>query len=183
MIIIVSGLPRSGTSMMMKMLAEGGVPVLVDADNPSTELNPGGAYAYEPTKTIANDSSWMDEAEGKAVKVTAHFLRHLPKGHDYKILFMERDIDEMHESQRKMIIGRGQDPDAIGHGQFSLQFRENVKDWLKLQDNMTVMLVDYNRLLESSDHSEIADFIGMPLDMAKVKAVPDKKHYRNRKVK
>jgi hypothetical protein len=180
MIIIVSGLPRSGTSMMMKMLAEGGVPVLVDADNPSTELNPGGAYAYEPTKTIVNDASWMDEAEGKAVKVTAHFLRHLPKGHDYKILFMERDIDETLQSERLMVAGRNMNPDIIGDARMLEQTREGVKAWLARQDDMRVLLVDYNRLLESSYHSEIADFIGMPMDMAKVASVPDKQYYRNR---
>jgi hypothetical protein len=169
--------------MMMKMLAEGGIPVLVDADNPSTELNPGGAYAYEPTKTIANDAAWMDEAEGKAVKVTCHFLRHLPKGHEYRILFMERDIDETLQSERLMVSGRGMNPDVIGDAKMLMQTRESIAGktgWLSRQDNMTVMLVDYNKLLESSDHSEIADFIGMPLDMAKVKAVPDKKLRRNR---
>ena len=182
MITIVSGLPRSGTSMMMKMLEAGGMPCLFDVDNPSTELNPGGAYAYAPTKTLGNDATWLKDAEGKAVKIVSMFLTHLPKEYHYKILFMERDIKETHISTRKMIAGIGKyNPDVIGDENMMLQQREAVKQWLSCQDNIEVLLVDYNKLIESKNHKEIADFLGVKLNTQKMATIPDKQFYRNRR--
>jgi hypothetical protein len=168
--------------MMMKMLAEGGVPVLIDEHNPSTELNPGGAFAYEPTKTMQADNSWVHLAEGKAVKVVAPLLSALPKDHDYKVLFMERDITEVAESTHKLIRGIHGDKVTPPSETTLVNMREGVKRWLSRQPNFEVLLVDYNKLIESTNHQEIADFIGMPLDINAVAKVPDKKHYRNRKV-
>jgi hypothetical protein len=183
MIVIVSGLPRSGTSLMMKMLEAGGLPVLIDDDNPSTDLNPGGAYAYASTRTMQRDVSWIGEAEGKAVKVVAPLLASLPKDRQYKILFMERDIAEVADSTRQLVSSvRGKDvprPDERS----LLSMREGVKAWLARQPNLDVMLVDYNRLLDDPDASlaDIAQFIGVKLNAKKMQAVPDKKHYRNRR--
>jgi hypothetical protein len=183
MIYIVSGLPRSGTSMMMKMLEAGGLPVLIDKNNPSTELNPGGPYAYELTKTLGNDSNWLKDAEGKAVKIIAPLLRHLPKESQYKIIFMERDVDETLVSQQKLVEGRGKDPASIGDAKILLQYREMFKSWLSTQDKMEVLLVDYNTLTTNPAQAckEVTEFIGAPLDCTKMDKVFDSKLYRNRK--
>ena len=173
MITIVSGLPRSGTSMMMKMLEAGGMPCLFDVDNPSTELNPGGAYAYAPTKTLGNDATWLRDAEGKAVKIVSYFLQCLPSNYQYRVLFMERDIDETFASHKNYGMPFSKD---------TLIFESSIKkQWLSRQDNIEVLLVDYNKLIESKNHQEIANFLGVKLDTAKMASVPDKRFYRNRR--
>jgi hypothetical protein len=169
--------------MMMKMLEAGGLPVLIDKDNPSTELNPGGAYAYEPTKTMGRDVSWLKKADGKAVKIVAHFLQLLPKQYQYKIIFMERDIDETLVSHQKLIAGMGKDPAILGDAKMLLQQREMFKMWLSKQENMEVLLVDYNALTTDPAQAckEVTEFIGVSMDCSKMDKVFDEKLYRNRK--
>ena len=103
MIVVVSGLPRSGTSLMMQMLEAGGLPILMDDRRPADADNPRGYYEFQPVKTLDKDNSWMAQAEGKAVKVVSLLLYHLPPGHDYKVLFMERTIAEVLASQTAML--------------------------------------------------------------------------------
>ena len=95
MIIVVSGLPRSGTSMMMKMLEAAKIPVLTDEQREADMDNLKGYYEDERAKTLHKDNSWIDEAEEKAVKVISYQLPHLPPHHDYKIIFMQRKILEV----------------------------------------------------------------------------------------
>jgi hypothetical protein len=182
MIYIVSGLPRSGTSMMMRMLAEGGLPVLVDADNPSTEMNPGGAYAFEPTKTLGNAHTrdWLAGADGKAVKVVSMFLPCLPKEYQYKVIFMERDYKEGAESWRQFTANHGHEVPADADRR--KMEAENMKRWLARQENMDVLLVDYNGLIFDPVDSckEIAAFLGATLDTERMRAVPNLESYRNR---
>jgi hypothetical protein len=177
MIYIVSGLPRSGTSMMMKMLEAGGLPVLKDKKNPSTNDNPGGAYAYEPTKTIPKDASFLEKADGKVVKIVSYYLTCLPKEYHYKIIFMERDIDETLVSQQKMKMKFSKDT--------LLLEAAAKKGWLSHQPNIEVLLVDYNTLTTNPVQAckEVSEFIGIPLDCSKMGNVFDSKLYRNRVTK
>ena len=78
MIVIVSGLPRSGTSLMMQMLQAGGMPLLIDDLRPADTDNPNGYWEYEPVKRLQQDKSWIPQAEGKAVKVVSALLQYLP---------------------------------------------------------------------------------------------------------
>ncbi|HFD38992.1 MAG TPA: sulfotransferase family protein, partial [Anaerolineae bacterium] len=94
-ITIVSGLPRSGTSMMMKMLEAGGLPVLTDQIRAADEDNPKGYYEFERVKQIEHDQEWLPDAQGKAVKMIAALLKHLPPDYEYKIVFMQRDMQEV----------------------------------------------------------------------------------------
>src|SRR5438105_9566801 len=89
-IVVVSGLPRSGTSMAMRMLEAGGVPLLTDRQRPADEDNPHGYYEYEPVKTLAEqrDLAWLKQAEGRAVKIVSSLLTWLPEGHRYRVIFM-----------------------------------------------------------------------------------------------
>ena len=108
-VVVVSGLPRSGTSLMMQMLEAGGVPILTDGERACDADNPKGYYEYEPVKALQNgDSDWLDKAEGKAVKVISFLLRHLPQKHRYRVVFMNRNLDEVLASQEKMPVTRGQ---------------------------------------------------------------------------
>src|ERR1041384_1116574 len=106
-VIVVSGLPRSGTSMMMRMLAEGGVPVITDELRRPDSDNPKGYFELEPVRQMTDGNvTWLENAGGKAVKVISALLEHLPSNHSYKVIFLERDLHEILASQRKMLMNR-----------------------------------------------------------------------------
>src|ERR1041385_2006037 len=106
-IAIVSGLPRSGTSMMMKMLVAGGLEALTDNIRTADEDNPEGYFEFEMVKKLGDDRSWLADARGKCVKIVSSFLKHLPQDFTYKIIFMRRNIEEVLASQRQMLVRRG----------------------------------------------------------------------------
>src|SRR5262249_24135332 len=107
-VIIVSGLPRSGTSLMMQMLDNGGVPVVTDNIRTADTDNPRGYYEFERVKKIKQEAAWLPETRGKAVKMVPQLLYDLPPTERYRIIFMERDLDEVLTSQEKMLerLGR-----------------------------------------------------------------------------
>ena len=107
MIVIVSGLPRSGTSLMMQMLKAGGASLLIDEQRPADADNPNGYWEYTPVKRLSQDNSWMHQAEGKAVKVISALLQYLPPQHTYKIIFMQRPMQEVLASQAVMLERQG----------------------------------------------------------------------------
>jgi LPS sulfotransferase NodH len=184
-IIVVSGLPRSGTSMMMKMLAEGGLEVLTDSIRSADEDNPNGYFELEVVKQLAEgQKDWLANADHKLVKVISALLEHLPAENHYKVLFMERQIPEILASQRKMLARRNE-TSSISDAEMEAQFREHlkaIKYWLARQPNMDVMYVDYNRMMANPDElcPKIVDFLGLPLDAEKMRSVPNEKLYRNR---
>jgi hypothetical protein len=184
-IIVVSGLPRSGTSMMMKMLAEGGLEVVTDAVRAADEDNPNGYFEFEPVKKLAEgDDAWLNDAGGRLVKVISALLEHLPPTHLYKVVFMERAIKEILASQQKMLQRRNEQAKSTD-AELEAQFREHlkaIKYWLARQPNMSVLYVDYNKLMTDPDtHCQpIADFLGVPLDVSRMGGVPNERLYRNR---
>src|SRR5947209_18564630 len=113
-IVIVSGLPRSGTSLMMQMLEAGGLEVVTDGIRAADTDNPRGYYEFERVKKIKTDAAWLPGARGKAVKMVSQLLYDLPAGEAYRILFMDRDLDEVLASQEKMLarLGRSAAPSA-----------------------------------------------------------------------
>src|SRR5512142_1984026 len=184
MVIVVSGLPRSGTSMMMKMLEEGGLPVLTDSIRTADEDNPNGYFELEVVKQLVEgQKEWLASADHKLVKVISALLEHLPPEYHYKVLFMERQIPEILASQRKMLARRNE-TSSVSDADMEAQFREHlkaIKYWLARQPNMDVLYVDYNRMMADPDSylSKIVDFVGLPLDVAKMRAVPNEGLYRN----
>src|SRR5258708_19458598 len=102
-VTIVSGLPRSGTSMMLRMLEAGGLPILTDGVRGADEDNPHGYLEWEAVKSLQRDASWVAAARGKGVKVIYYFLRDLPVDCHYRVIFMRRDIAEVLASQRPML--------------------------------------------------------------------------------
>ncbi|HCL28864.1 MAG TPA: sulfotransferase family protein, partial [Candidatus Latescibacteria bacterium] len=105
--ILVSGLPRSGTSMIMQMLEAGGVEILCDGERAADEDNPKGYYELEAVKGTKDDPSWLDGARGKAVKLISQLLYDLPEGTPCKVIFLRREMGEILASQRKMLERRG----------------------------------------------------------------------------
>ncbi|HET6845933.1 MAG TPA: sulfotransferase [Anaerolineales bacterium] len=184
-IIVVSGLPRSGTSMMMKMLIEGGLQVVTDAIRAADEDNPNGYFEFEPVKQLTTgEAAWLSGAEGKLVKVISALLEYLPANRQYKVIFMERDIKEILASQQKM-LQRRQEVSKTSDEELAAQFREHlqaIKYWLARQPHMAVMYVDYNRLMADPDAycRPVAEFVGLPLDVERMRTVPNGQLYRNR---
>src|SRR5271163_4870234 len=113
MIVIVSGLPRSGTSLMMQMLAAGGMPVLSDGERQADTDNPRGYLEWERIKQLPNDPQSIAAGEGKVVKVISRLLLALPAGPEYRIIFMERPLPEVLASQDQMLRRRGTYKDGV----------------------------------------------------------------------
>jgi hypothetical protein len=186
-IVIVSGLPRSGTSMLMRMLETGGLPLLTDGLRTPDNDNPRGYYEYEPVKKLREGvTGWLDQAQGKAVKVISALLSYLPKDRRYRVLFILRALPEILASQRKMLINRGEDPDKINDIDMAKYFEGHlaqVTGWLKQQPHLQVLYVDYNSLLKdpAKQVHEINAFLGGGLDEDKMTAVIDPSLYRQRK--
>lgn len=184
-IIIVSGLPRSGTSMMMKMLAEGGLSYLTDQIRSADEDNPNGYYEFEPVKQLPGGSNeWLGNAGGKVVKVISALLEYLPSQYRYKVIFMERYMPEVLASQQKMLVRRNETSDTTDET-IQKDFQEHlaaVKYWLARQPNIEVLYIEYNNMLANpGEHcGQIADFLNMSLNLEKMGQVPSANLYRNR---
>jgi hypothetical protein len=184
-IIVVSGLPRSGTSMMMKMLAEGGLEIVSDTVRTADDDNPNGYFEFEQVKQLDDGKvEWLAGARGKVVKIISSLLEYLPGEYHYKIIFMERDLKEVLASQQKMLKNR-QEQSQVEDTQMREQFDKHlvsVKYWLARQPNMEVLYVNYNRLITIPQEYcvRIAEYVGIPLDVEKMLAVPNVTLYRNR---
>ncbi len=184
-VILVSGLPRSGTSMMMKMLSEGGLDSVVDNLREADEDNPNGYFEIEDVKALKDgQSKWMYNARGKVVKVISYLLEFLPKDLTYDVIFMERDIGEVLASQKKMLARRNE-TSAISDEEMEKQYRGHlkaVKYWLPRQPNFRVMYVKYDEMVKSPETlvPAIVKFLEIPLNEEAMKAVPNPSLYRNR---
>ena len=184
-IIVVSGLPRSGTSMMMKILAEGGLPIITDELRQADTDNPNGYYETETVKQLsAGNVGWLSNAGGKVVKVISALLEHLPAQYQYKIIFMEREIQEILASQRKMLRRRNEESKMDDAG-MEAQFQKHiaaVKPWLARQPNMDVLYISYNALVSDPEPlcGRVVEFIRAPLNVSRMLAVPNAELYRNR---
>ncbi|HWP66221.1 MAG TPA: sulfotransferase [Candidatus Limnocylindria bacterium] len=185
-ITLVSGLPRSGTSMMMKMLEAGGMPVLADHIRRADEDNPEGYYEFERVKKIETDQAWLPEARGKVVKMISALLKHLPATYRYKIVFMRRKLEEVLASQRQMLIRRGKPTDTTSDEKMAAYFThhlERVERWLADQPNMDVLYVSYNELMQDPEThcAAVARFLDLPLDARRMAQVASGRLYRQRR--
>jgi hypothetical protein len=181
---IVSGLPRSGTSLMMQMLDNGGVEVVTDNLRVADADNPRGYYELEKVKKIKQDASWLPVTRGKAFKMVSQLLYELPPSEQYRILFMERDLDEVLLSQEKMLqrLGRPAAPHESMRGAYE-QHLERLHEWLARQRNMATLRVSYNGLLERPAEwaQRVCDFLGGRVDVDGMVRTVDPALYRNRK--
>jgi len=186
-IVVVSGLPRSGTSMMMKMLEAGGIPPLADGVREADDDNPKGYYEFERVKKLPDDTDWLPEAEGKAVKIITQLLMKLPAGHEYRVVFMRRKIDEILASQKKMLIRRGTykegGPSDDRMRDIMLKHVDQVFMWMDAQPNLEYLAVNYNEMLADPAPTvpRIDEFLGGGLDTDAMLTVVDPSLYRQRK--
>ena len=184
-VTIVAGLPRSGTSMMMQMLAAGGMPILADDVRQPDEDNPRGYYEFERVKELAVDSSWLEEAKGKAVKMVYRLLYDLPHNYSYRVIFMKRELNEIIASREVMLERHGKANDRLQQARMAEIYRrqrEDVMSWLRDQPNFSVLYVDYGDVLRDPSRvvSKISGFLGGRLDAEAMLRVPDSALYRQR---
>ncbi len=184
-ITIVSGLPRSGTSLMMMMLEAGGMPVLTDHIRTADADNPKGYYEFERVKAIERDQAWLKEADGKAVKMISALLKYLPRNYTYRIIFMRRAMEEILASQRQMLIRRGESTDTVSDeriAELSHEHLQRVATWIDDQPNIDVIYVSYNKILKDplTQARRIAKFVDIDLNVEKMSQVVDSSLYRQR---
>ncbi len=183
-ITIVSGLPRSGTSMMMTMLEAGGMDVAVDNIREADEDNPKGYYELEKVKDIKNDYSWLDNVQGKVVKMVSMLLYELPSTRDYNIIFMQRDIGEILASQRTMLQRKGNRSDINDEemGKLFNRHLKEIENWLAGQKNMRVSYINYKNVIEDPRKiaQVISHFLNKALNIEKMVETVDRSLYRQR---
>jgi hypothetical protein len=185
-IIVVSGLPRSGTSMMMKMLEAGGIPILTDNIRTADDDNPRGYYEFERAKKLKEgDVAWLPQANGKAVKIIAALLVELPSSYEYRVLFMRRKMGEILASQDKMLERRDEEK-KVDDDTLAELFRKHIRqveNWMKTQPHVQYIDVDYNAMVLDPVHQieQINKFLGNKLDTNAMIAVIDPELYRQRK--
>lgn len=184
-ITIVSGLPRSGTSMMMRMLEAGGMAVVVDNLRPADADNPYGYYEFERVKQLKDDASFLDHAHGKALKAVFTLLYDLPQDRTYDIIFMQRKMTEVLRSQRTMLHRHGKDSQPIDDekmGQLFAKHLEEAYAWLAMQEHFQVLYVNYEDVMTAplANAQRVNQFLGNRLDARKMAAMVDPTLYRNR---
>lgn len=182
---IVSGLPRSGTSMMMQVIEAGGLSVLCDHIRSQDDDNPRGYYEFEPVKKTKIDPSWVPGSRGKVVKVIYSLLYDLPSEYNYRVVFMERSLAEVLDSQKKMLERRGQQGGGVTEEKMAALFRAQLaafEHWIRNQKNFSMLRVGYADMVADpvAAVDRVNDFLGGTLNRdAMIRAV-DPDLYRNR---
>jgi len=184
-ITIVSGLPRSGTSMMMQMLVAGGIPALTDNIRRADEDNPRGYYELEAVKKVKEDTSFLDAARGKVVKMVHLLLYDLPPRHRYRVVFMRRQIDEVLASQKVMLERLGKPGGKLTDADLARVFESQIaqlQEWLAGQPHFAVCYVNYNHVIRDPAPivEELNGFLGGALDTAAMMRSVDPSLYRRR---
>jgi LPS sulfotransferase NodH len=186
-ITIVSGLPRSGTSLMMQMLAAGGMPVLSDGERVADVDNPRGYLEWERIKQLPKDPGCIAEAEGKVVKVISLLLLSLPEGHEYRVIFMQRPLPEVLASQEAMMRNRGTAKPGAGNANAIIgdAFEKNlraVNAWLDSKAYVKTLRIPYHEVLRDAETiaQKITQFLGIDLNVEAMSRQVDATLYRNR---
>ncbi len=181
---IVSGLPRSGTSMMMQMLKAGGMQIIHDNIRKPDIDNPGGYYEYEKVKTLKRNSSWLEETCGKVFKMVSMLLFNLPDDKKYRIVFMKRNMEEILDSQRKMLNRLGRKSANIEIDKMGTLYEVHLKkvdNWVKTKDHISILYINYNDIVVNPDWQLdiLNKFMDNSLDTEKMLRVIDRSLYRN----
>ncbi len=186
-IVVVSGLPRSGTSMAMKMLEAGGLSLVIDGIRTADEDNPKGYYEDERVKDLAqmDDKSWLGDSQGKAIKIISYLLKELPADRNYKVLFVRRNLQEVLASQTKMLERRGESSESSDERMIEIYEDHlwKVNRLLKREPHIDAFDLPYKQVLAdpASQAQRIRDFLDLDLDVEKMAGVVDNSLYRNRR--
>lgn len=184
-ITIVSGLPRSGTSLMIQMLEAGGMPIMTDNIRKPDEDNPRGYYEFENVKKIKDDASWLEDCHGKAFKMVSMLLSHIPEHKQYNVIFMKRELAEMLASQKMMLERQGRKRAEVTDQEIAENFEkhlQHMESWLAEQPNMNVLYLKYNDIiLDPSRYAQAVNrFLGGWLHEERMAQIVEKALYRQR---
>jgi hypothetical protein len=186
-IVIVSGLPRSGTSMLMKMLEAGGLQIMSDTARGADVDNPKGYFEHERIKDLEKetDKSYLREGRGKALKVISFLIQHLPDENDYRVIFMRRDLDEVLSSQDKMIQRLGAADAAADREAMKEAYRNDIvrtRLLCRKRSNFEMIEIQYKASVENPAETarRVNEFLGGRLDEAAMRRAVDESLYRNR---
>ncbi len=184
-ITIVSGLPRSGTSVAMQMLVAGGIPPLTDSLRTPDADNPRGYLEFERAKKIKTDRDWLPDAQGKVVKMVHLLLLDLPMDRRYDIVFMQRDPIEVVTSQAVMLARAGKSGAAIPAAQLIAVYQQQITRvlaFLAQHPSARVLEVNYNALIRDPAPvaATLAEFLARPMNIPAMAAAVDPALYRNR---
>ena len=185
-VTIVSGLPRSGTSMMMRMLEAGGIPALTDNIRTADEDNPRGYYEFEPVKQTKKDPSWLSGAPGKVVKMVHLLLKDLPEeGYEYRVVFMRRHLDEVLKSQDVMLERKGKDATGLSADKMKAIFEKQIEDvdaYVRERPCFQIIHVSYNDIMQDPKPlvTRLNEFLGGDLNSDAMNAVVEPGLYRQR---
>jgi hypothetical protein len=184
-VVVVSGLPRAGTSMVMQMLQAGGLPVLADEDRQADEDNPRGYFEYEPVKRLRQDNAWLDQARGKAVKVIAPLLDSLKPGVAYGVLMVERDLDEILQSQERMLARQARSGSELSGSRLKAIYRKQLRQIKRMLSENHVATLFLDHRLCVTDPAAASDrinaFFGGCLDASAMARAVDPTLYRQRR--
>lgn len=185
-LVVVSGLPRSGTSMMMQMLEAGGLEIVADFERAADPDNPEGYYELERVKKIdlGGDTAWLTDVRGKVIKIVSHYLKYLPDDNNYRVVFVHRDLGEVLASQAKMLERRGEDPGA-DDGRMKVLYAEHLAEAAReLAGRSCFETLDLRHRETIQDPegaaARINAFLGRGLDEQAMAEVVDPDLYRNR---
>ncbi len=186
-VVVISGLPRSGTSMAMKMVEAAGIEPFQDGIRSADEDNPKGYYEFEQVKELdkSADKRWVKRARGRALKVISYLLKDLPPDNDYRVIFLHRSLEEVLRSQAKMLERRGEKSDVSDERMteiYQVHLRE-VKRTLETRREFTTLDLHYSDVVRDSagQAKRIAEFLGLaPGAAAKMAQQVDQELYRNR---
>lgn len=186
-IIVITGLPRSGTSMLMQMCSAGGVHILTDNYRKKDTNNPKGYHELEKVKKLKEDISWLPEAKGKAVKIVSPLLMYLPDSYSYKAIFIQRNLQEVLASQREMVrrLGTEESPGANDQ-ELEVHYHNHLNkiyNWLEQKNNFETIFIRHRDILTDPVQSsrQIESFLGLDLDAQAMAACVDQNLYRKRK--
>ena len=182
-VTVVSGIPRSGTSLMMQLLSAGGLELLTDGSRPADIHNPKGYFEHDLVKRLPNgETKFLEHANGKAVKVIYRYLPHLPTHFDYRVLLMDRDLAEVIASQNRMLGSTTETTTDISQ-LFQRELIE-ISGWICRQNNIQFLKIPYSGLLQHSQFwlCEISEFLGLDLTQNSVLGIIDKSLYRHRSI-
>lgn len=184
-VTVVSGLPRSGTSLAMQVIHAGGIPALTDGQRTSDDSNPRGYFELERVKQLRQDKSWLDDAAGKVVKVIHLLLAELPDDRPYRVVLMQRDLREVVQSQAAMLARTGRAGGQLPPERLIAVYEQQLKtveQWLAARPNFGVLRVQYAQLVSAPAAvvPVMNAFLGGMLDEARMRAAVDPGLYRNK---
>lgn len=181
MITLITGIPRSGTSLMMQLFKAANVDIATDAIRTEDDNNPKGYYELEAVKGIVKNNAFLKDLDGKTIKIVAPLVTFIDLSLEYRVVFMIRDLDEVVQSQEKMVGKDQQDQKEKFKTMYAMHI-EKSRQFLN-SHNIPFIEIQHRELLQNPELSlkRLIDFCGWETPLEELKSVIDHSLYRNRK--